>query len=104
MTSNTSPMAVDGSLPEPRLPPSVSMTLPSVTRSISWSEIRSRDPSTPWFVVSGNVYDGTTFLKDHPGGADSILLAAGEDATEDFIAIHSMEGRAKLAEVRLSSS
>lgn len=30
------------------------------------------------------VYDGTGFLKDHPGGAESITLMAGEDATEDL--------------------
>ena len=54
----------------------------------------------PWFVVRGEVYDGTPFLTAHPGGPDSIFLVAGEDATEDFLAIHSAEGRAKLAEVR----
>jgi nitrate reductase (NAD(P)H) len=75
------------------------MTKEGVTRVITWDEIRAQDPAKPWFVVNGNVYDGTSFLKDHPGGPDSILLAASEDATEDFMAIHSMEGRAKLAEV-----
>lgn len=24
------------------------------------------------------VYDGTPFMKDHPGGADSILIVAGQ--------------------------
>jgi nitrate reductase (NAD(P)H) len=75
------------------------MTRDDVTRLITWEEIRAQDLAKPWFVVRGNVYDGTAFLKDHPGGPDSILLVASEDATEDFIAIHSMEGRAKLAEV-----
>lgn len=49
--------------------------------------------------MNGEVYDGTTYLKDHPGGADSILLMAGEDATDDFVAIHSMDATAKLADV-----
>lgn len=70
-----------------------------VSRIISWAEIRAQDRAKPWFVVKGNVYDGTPFLKEHPGGPDSILLAASDDATEDFMAIHSPEGRAKLAEV-----
>eukprot|EP00438_Fugacium_kawagutii_P012426 Skav201768 [mRNA] locus=scaffold2375:11755:14371:- [translate_table: standard] len=35
------------------------------------------------------VYDGTPYLKDHPGGASSILLAGGLEATEDFEAVHS---------------
>lgn len=51
--------------------------------------------------MKGEVYDGTAFLKEHPGGADSILLVAGEDATEDFMAIHSPDGKLKLADVRL---
>lgn len=43
----------------------------------------------PWFVVNGQVYDGTMYLNQHPGGADSIIMAAGDDATDDFMAIHS---------------
>lgn len=42
------------------------------------------------------VYDGTAFLKDHPGGADSILLVAGTDATEEFNAIHSEKAKKQL--------
>ena len=42
-----------------------------------------------WFVHEGKVYDGTPFLADHPGGAESILIIGGQDATEDFNAIHS---------------
>ncbi|SNX85144.1 probable nitrate reductase [Melanopsichium pennsylvanicum] len=50
----------------------------------------------PWFVVHGHVYDGTGFLTDHPGGDQSIRLVAGEDATEDFMAIHSMDAKKML--------
>jgi nitrate reductase (NAD(P)H) len=88
----------DASLPKT----AISMTRDEVTRLITWPEIKARDPAKPWFVVKGNVYDGTAFLKEHPGGPDSILLAASDDATEDFMAIHSPEGQAKLAEVRVS--
>lgn len=35
------------------------------------------------------IYDSTPFLAEHPGGADSIIIVAGADATEDFNAIHS---------------
>jgi len=52
------------------------------------------------FVVNGEVYDATAFLNDHPGGADSIWLAAGEpDASEDFFAIHSDDAKRKLVPV-----
>lgn len=52
--------------------------------------------------MNGEVYDSAGYLKDHPGGADSIILMAGEDATEDFTAIHSSDAWAKLAEVRFT--
>jgi nitrate reductase (NAD(P)H) len=42
-----------------------------------------------WIVVNNKVYDATEYLELHPGGADSILINAGQDSTEDFQAIHS---------------
>jgi len=42
------------------------------------------------------VYDGTAFLKDHPGGAESILLASGMDSSDDFNAIHSVKAKRML--------
>ncbi|KAL3936723.1 MAG: hypothetical protein SGBAC_008015 [Bacillariaceae sp.] len=44
-----------------------------------------------WIIVNDRVYDATEYLEHHPGGADSIVINAGEDATEDFVAIHSMK-------------
>lgn len=49
-----------------------------------------------WIVVGGNVYDATTYLNEHPGGADSILINAGVDSTEEFFAIHSTKAIAIL--------
>ncbi|XP_059312414.1 cytochrome b5-like [Lycium ferocissimum] len=37
-----------------------------------------------WLVISGKVYDVTSFLDDHPGGDDVLLTATGKDATDDF--------------------
>ena len=48
--------------------------------------------------ASLQVYDGTAFLKDHPGGAESILLAAGMDSTDDFNAIHSAKAKKMVEE------
>jgi len=55
----------------------------------------------PWFTVNGHVYNGTPFLKDHPGGAESITIVAGEDATEDFMALHSLDAKKQLATYHL---
>jgi nitrate reductase (NAD(P)H) len=49
------------------------------------------------------VYDGTDFLEQHPGGAHSITLVAGEDATEDFIAIHSSNARKQLVDFHIGT-
>ncbi|OJD15870.1 hypothetical protein AJ78_03923 [Emergomyces pasteurianus Ep9510] len=43
-----------------------------------------------WFALGGEVYDGTAFLDDHPGGAQSIISAAGTDAAEEFMAIREL--------------
>jgi len=42
-----------------------------------------------WFVVNKKVYNGTPYLKDHPGGAASIQIVGGQDCTEEFEALHS---------------
>jgi len=64
------------------------MTKDSVQNIIGIEELREHDTAeSPWFVVNGEVYDGTAFLPGHPGGAQSIISAAGMEAMEDFMAI-----------------
>lgn len=41
-----------------------------------------------WVIVKGVVLNLTSFLDDHPGGRDSILNFAGQDATESFDMLH----------------
>jgi nitrate reductase (NAD(P)H) len=66
----------------------IKMVDDKVTRSITASELRAHDgEDEPWFVVNGQVYDGTKFLEGHPGGAASIINAAGQDVSEEFLAI-----------------
>lgn len=56
---------------------------------------------SPWFVVNGHVFNGTEFLEKHPGGAESITLVAGEDATDDFMAIHSIDAKMQMRDFHL---
>lgn len=68
----------------------VSMIKPGVNRRITMEEVKAHNgEKEPWFIVNGEVYDGTGFLSLHPGGAESITIVAGENASEDFMAIHS---------------
>lgn len=82
----------------------IKMTKDDVTREINIDELRKHDGAgQPWFVVNGEVYDGTTFLKEHPGGAQSIISAAGTDATDEFMAIHSETAKAMMPDYHIGS-
>ena len=37
-----------------------------------------------WSVIEGNVYDLTTWINSHPGGAGSIRALCGIDGTQEF--------------------
>lgn len=74
----------------------------TTTEHYTMSQVRkhaSRDSA--WIVVHGQVYDCTAFVKDHPGGSDSILVNAGADCTEEFDAIHSDHAKALLDTYRI---
>jgi nitrate reductase (NAD(P)H) len=73
-----------------------------VTLSQLVEHANGESPS-PWFIVEGHVYDATAFLSSHPGGEQSIRLAAGEDVTEDFMAIHSMDAKRMLRDYHIGS-
>lgn len=44
--------------------------------------------ASTWIAVDGRVYDVTTFLSLHPGGALSIQRIAGRDATREYAKYH----------------
>ena len=68
----------------------VKMTKDDLKKEISLDELKlHEDDADPWFVLNGEVYAGAAFLKEHPGGAQSIISAAGQDSTDEFMAIHS---------------
>lgn len=80
-------------------PAPVAAPVASTGKVFSWAEIKEHTTAdSAWFVVDGKVYDATKYLADHPGGAESIIMNAGKDATEDFITIHSTKARAMLAD------
>lgn len=74
----------------------------TVTTTFSISEVKKHNsPDSAWIIVHDHVYDCTPFLKDHPGGSDSILINAGTDCTEEFDAIHSDKAKKLLEDYRI---
>ena len=64
----------------------------SGSKKFTWSEVQQHNKEEDvWIVVKDRVYDVTEYLELHPGGVESITINAGADATEDFVAIHSMK-------------
>eukprot|EP00970_Alexandrium_tamarense_P012975 scaffold3198_cov213-Alexandrium_tamarense.AAC.7 len=59
----------------------------SGSKLIKMEEVRKHNKEEDvWIVVNNKQFP---FIHRNSGGADSILINAGEDATEDFVAIHS---------------
>lgn len=81
---------IDGEEPEAmdQAVAEIKMTKDGIDNEITIDELRKHDTeAAPWFVVNGEVYDGTKFMEEHPGGATSITSAAGLDSTDEFMAI-----------------
>ncbi|KAJ5491029.1 Nitrate reductase [Penicillium diatomitis] len=82
----------------------ICMKKDGVSRLISLDELKiSSSNGEPWFVVKGEVYDGTAFLEGHPGGAISITSSAGLDVSEDFLAIHSETAKAMMPDYHIGT-
>ncbi|XP_011012132.1 PREDICTED: nitrate reductase [NADH]-like [Populus euphratica] len=72
------------------------------SKTFSMAEVKKHNSAdSAWIIVHGHVYDCTSFLKDHPGGTDSILINAGTDCTEEFDAIHSDKAKKMLEDYRI---
>ncbi|KAG9257336.1 uncharacterized protein F5Z01DRAFT_670944 [Emericellopsis atlantica] len=82
----------------------ICMTNDKVKRTITLEELQAHaSEKEPWFVVNGEVYDGTSFLEGHPGGATSITAAAAQDATEEFVTIHSENAKAMMPDYHIGT-
>ncbi|GLT84994.1 hypothetical protein SLE2022_031970 [Rubroshorea leprosula] len=72
------------------------------SKTFSMSEVKKHNSvDSAWIIVHDHIYDCTRFLKDHPGGTDSILINAGTDCTEEFDAIHSDKAKKMLEDYRI---
>mmetsp|Transcript_14720 Transcript_14720/g.21912 ORF Transcript_14720/g.21912 Transcript_14720/m.21912 type:complete len:827 (+) Transcript_14720:61-2541(+) len=97
----TQPGALLGGWMNPTLAP-IPVTAPAIKKSadtkyFSKDEVAKHDADDDcWIIIDNKVYDVTEFLMDHPGGKESITLSGGQDATDEFNALHSAKARAML--------
>ncbi|ODQ61693.1 hypothetical protein WICANDRAFT_24647, partial [Wickerhamomyces anomalus NRRL Y-366-8] len=54
-------------------------------RHYTLSEIATHDRNDDlWMIIHDKVYDVTSMIDEHPGGAEVLFECAGMDATEPF--------------------
>lgn len=67
---------------------------PAGTINLTNSEIKAHNlKSDCWSIVNGNVYNLTTFVKSHPGGASVIANICGKDGSKAFVNQHNTQGK-----------
>ena len=82
----------------------IPMTKEGLKKEITIDELRKHDnDKDPWFVVNGEVYEGSSFMKEHPGGAQSIISAAGLDISDEFTAIHSETAKGMMPDYHIGT-
>ncbi|KAF2165337.1 hypothetical protein M409DRAFT_67202 [Zasmidium cellare ATCC 36951] len=60
--------------------------------TISGDELASHNTrDSCWIAIKGTIWDVTSFIDQHPGGASLILKVAGQDATEQYETFHDLE-------------
>jgi len=54
--------------------------------SLSLTKVKKhRQPNDCWVIINHNVYNLTSYLKFHPGGAGVIIPFCGQDASQAFL-------------------
>ena len=67
---------------------------PAGTINLSNSEIKTHNLKFDcWSIVNGNVYNLTSYVKSHPGGASVIANICGKDGSKAFVNQHNTQGK-----------
>lgn len=68
---------------------SASPSASSTAEALTMANVSTHNSATScWTVINGNVYDLTSWIKQHPGGSSVILNLCGKDGTAAFTAEH----------------
>lgn len=66
----------------------------SASSTLTAAEVAAHDSAQSCYTsISGNVYDLTSWISQHPGGPEAILSLCGTDGTAAFEAQHGGERR-----------
>jgi len=81
--AKTPPVHID---PENQLPLMDFNDAPKLElKEFTWEEVRQHNkPDDVWVVFNGEVYDVSSFAKNHPGGLKVLVNGAGRDMTKAF--------------------
>jgi len=67
---------------------------PAGTLNLSISEIKTHNSKSDcWSIVNSNVYNLTSYVQSHPGGASVIANICGKDGTKAFLNQHNTQGK-----------
>ncbi len=97
-TPSPTPTSVKTSTPAPTNTPAATPTptpTPTATTIKYTMELVRQNNSerSCWSVISGNVYDLTSWIKSHPGGSSVIKSLCGIDGTSSFRSQHANQAR-----------
>lgn len=77
---SATPQQTAGSQTSPVLTPTVSGGI-----TLTMTELAKHNSGQScWLLIAGKVYDVTSFIRIHPGGAGQILAYCGQEATQAF--------------------
>jgi hypothetical protein len=87
--TTSTPAVTPASTPKPVVTPTPTPA-PTVTQSgYTMADVRANStPAKCWTVIDKKVYDLTSWISSHPGGASPIRFLCGKDGTNSFKAQH----------------
>lgn len=100
--SSPTPTTPTPTTPTPTTPAPTSPTPTSNGRSYTFADVAAHGTQQScWSAVNGSVYDLTTWISRHPGGAQRIIGMCGQDASAGFNRQHGNSRAAQAALILL---
>lgn len=87
-TTSPSPTPTQTASPSPTASPTPTAT-ETAEPGFTLAEVSTRNTASEcWVAISGNVYDLTRWIAQHPGGSGAITQLCGTDGTQAFTSRH----------------